>query len=183
MRHEEIAYSMGYRVTEDGRVLGLRTTERKLQLNRAGYYQFSYSKRTPRIRVHRLQAFQKFGAKIYESGMMVRHLDGNKHNNSLSNIEIGTNSQNQLDRKAEERQAAGRYAASFLRGLSNDQVIEIRIASANGARVVDLAKTYSIVKSTVSSIVTGKLYADIGGPIREPKKCGRPTRKLGRGTA
>ena len=182
MRHEEAAYLLGYRVTEDGRVLGLSGNERKLQINAAGYYRFSYRKDKPQIRVHRLQAYQKYGVRLYEAGMVVRHLDGNPENNSASNIEIGTQSQNMQDRDAAVRKAHAKKAASFLRRLTDEQVIAIRVAYASGVKGIVLAKQYEVSKSTISWIACGKLYSEVGGPIAPPKKCVRK-KNMGRGTA
>ena len=82
---------------------------RKLRLStsnsRIKYYVFSVrcdGKSYP-VAVHRLQAFQKFGTRMFESGMVVRHLDGNPLNNSVENIEIGTNSDNMMDIPKEVR--------------------------------------------------------------------------------
>lgn len=40
--------------------------------------------------IHRLQAYQKFGDKIYEDGIVVRYLNGDRYDNSYDNIGIGT---------------------------------------------------------------------------------------------
>ena len=183
MRHEEIAYSMGYGITEDGRAIGVTGKERKLQISASGYFRFSYRKDRPAIRVHRLQAYQKFGGRIYDAGMVVRHLDGNSKNNSYANIEIGTNQQNQMDRLSADRLAAAKHAASFLRGLTDDQVVAIREAYAAGVTGVALAAKYGTVKSTISEVVTGKLYAEVAGPIAQPRNRGRSAVCTGRGTA
>lgn len=49
------------------------------------------------IRFHQIQAYQKFGEKMFEKGIVVRHLDGNPLNNHWDNIAIGTQSDNMLD--------------------------------------------------------------------------------------
>jgi len=46
------------------------------------YFSFRVNKKIVKIYAHRLQAFQKYGDKIYENGIEVRHLDGNLLNNS-----------------------------------------------------------------------------------------------------
>ena len=48
-------------------------------------------------KVHILQAYQKFGDKIFEEGIVVRHLNGNSLDNSWDNILIGSYSDNRLD--------------------------------------------------------------------------------------
>ena len=49
------------------------------------------------IKVHRMQAYQKFGDKIYNENLVVRHVNGNYLDNSLDNIELGTDSENMMD--------------------------------------------------------------------------------------
>ena len=56
-----------------------------------------------RFLFHRLMGYIKFGDKIYEKGMQVRHLDGNPLNNSSDNIGIGTQSENRYDMTEEAR--------------------------------------------------------------------------------
>lgn len=53
--------------------------------------------------VHRLQAYQKFGDKIFENKIVVRHLNGNYLDNSWDNILIGTFSDNKMDIPKENR--------------------------------------------------------------------------------
>ena len=82
-RKEVEAFNKGYRINKDGivnykdkevngfirkvyKILGFRTIEGKCQ----------------HCSFHRLQAYQKFGDKIYENGIVVRHLDGNPLNNT-----------------------------------------------------------------------------------------------------
>ncbi|MCM3130078.1 HNH endonuclease [Paenibacillus provencensis] len=48
--------------------------------------------------VHRLVAYLKFGRKeLFKDGIVVRHLDDIKHNNSWINIDIGTHEDNRRD--------------------------------------------------------------------------------------
>ena len=53
------------------------------------------------VAIHRLQAYKKFGDKIFEKGIVVRHLNGNSLDNSWDNIVIGTQSDNMFDRSKE----------------------------------------------------------------------------------
>ena len=58
-----------------------------------GYLSFnirlSKGSKPTRSFVHRLQAFQKFGEKIFKDGIVVRHLNGVSTDNSYDNIGIG----------------------------------------------------------------------------------------------
>ena len=86
----------------------------KLNLSKE-YYTFTIriGLKTRRVRVHRMQAYQKFKDKIYEDNIVVRHLNGNSLDNTFNNIGIGSQSENMFDRPREERAKHGRLAASF----------------------------------------------------------------------
>ena len=49
--------------------------------------------------------------------------------------------------------------------LRDDEVVEIRVKFAAGARQVDLAAEYRINQNTVSSLVTGRTRTRAGGPV------------------
>lgn len=73
-----------------------------------GYYKKGLGKR--RIRVHRLVAYQKYGDRIFEEGIQVRHFDNNSENNLDENIRIGTPSQNMMDCPEEDRKRRAKIA-------------------------------------------------------------------------
>ena len=58
---------------------------------------YRYNGRPCTINVHRFIGLFKFGNKIFNSELQIRHLDGNSLNNSWYNIGIGTRSQNMMD--------------------------------------------------------------------------------------
>ena len=103
--NEEIASKMGYEVI-DGVVYKPNGEEQKLHLT-LGYPRFSIwlkdTKKTKRVSVHRLVALQKYGNKIYQKDIDVRHLDENKLNFLEDNIDIGTRKQNYMDIPKEKR--------------------------------------------------------------------------------
>ena len=97
-RNEIEVFNKGYRINKDGVVKHLNIIVVGSMQN--GYKQFGYrdsEHKTKHCKFHRLQAYQKFGDKIYEEGMVVRHLDGNPLNNTWDNIEIGTDYDNHMD--------------------------------------------------------------------------------------
>ena len=89
----QIASERGYFVTKDGLVF-FNGKQRKLNLKNKKYQYYCFNIRIDgkpkRIEVHRLQAYQKFGDKIFEKGIVVRHLNGDSTDNSYDNIGIGT---------------------------------------------------------------------------------------------
>lgn len=164
-RIEEKAYQAGYRVTEQGDVISPYSGKPlKLWMRKHGYMSFSYD-HTDKVWVHRLQAFQKYGERIYEKGIQVRHLNGDSLDNRAENIAIGTQSDNMMDRRPEDRIAHAKHAASHIRKLSNEDVVAMREARAAGAKLSELCRRYGMSMGGISDIVTGKQRADVGGPI------------------
>lgn len=92
------AYDEGYRVANDGSIISPDGNVKKTRVGNDNYMRFTIGidgLRSP-IMVHRFAAYQKFGEIMFAADC-IRHLDGNSLNNSLDNLEIGTNSDNRLD--------------------------------------------------------------------------------------
>ena len=69
------------------------------------------------VRVHKFQAYVKYGDLIFDKGVVVRHLDGNSLNNSYQNIVIGSQSENMMDRLPEERKNQLNSCSKISRGF------------------------------------------------------------------
>lgn len=69
-------------------------------LNTQGYrkIQITFKGKKIMVFIHRIQAFKKYGKKLYEEGIQVRHLNDIKKDNSWENIAIGTAKDNYQDR-------------------------------------------------------------------------------------
>ena len=117
------AFERGFDIDKEGNVIGIRGNKLK-GCNERGYIQFSMRINDKRVNIfaHRLQAYKKFGDKIFEEGIVTRHLDGNPINNSWDNIEIGTHSDNMMDMKPEVRSSKAMHATSFVRKFDRDEV-------------------------------------------------------------
>ena len=123
-----LAYEKGYRV-RDNCVLGLHKKQPlKLLSSRAGYFYFNIRIQCKSIKVflHRLVAYEKYQDKLFEPGIVVRHLNGNQKDNSFENICIGTNKDNMLDRPFKDRLQHAIKASSSIRKFSNEQVKQIK---------------------------------------------------------
>lgn len=99
------AYNKGYRITEEGEVMGLKNKILSPRIQN-GYKNFCTRTKSGEryiVKYHRLQAYQKFGNKIFEENIVVRHLDSNSLNNSYKNIAIGTESDNSMDKDPKVR--------------------------------------------------------------------------------
>jgi len=122
---EKIANKRGYYVTEEGQLLNPNGNE--ISYNGSNGYMrtsFKIDKKDTKLFTHRLQAFQKYGNKLFEEGIMVRHKDGKPLNNSWENILIGTNSDNQMDIPEQVRIKKAKHASSFVRKYNKEEVKE-----------------------------------------------------------
>lgn len=156
------AKKRGYRVTPGGEVISPFGRVLSTWPNKKGYLSFSIASRVSGKRanllVHRLAALQMFGEAMLDTCMEVRHLDGNPTNNRLSNLALGTPSQNSFDRPPEKRRLHSLRAARKLRKLSFEEASRLREDRRKGHTYKELCLKYGISKSTVSYIVNGKTY-------------------------
>jgi len=127
------AYRKGYRIIDNKIYSPYKKGFIKGYLNTGGtgrgdYRCFSvnYENKPGRVFVHRLVAFQKFHNKIFEEGMVVRHLDGNPLNNSEENIAIGTDYDNSMDRSKEDRIKHATKASLANRKFTDKEMKEIK---------------------------------------------------------
>jgi hypothetical protein len=107
------------------------------------------------IKVHRMQAYQKYGDALYKDGIIVRHLNGVSTDNSYDNIAIGTMSENMMDIPASIRIAKSVYAASFLRRYNKEDVMKFYIE--NGKSYKKTMEKFNISsKGTLHFILNGR---------------------------
>ena len=123
----KIASEKGYVVDDNGSVF-YNGKQRKLRFKSKNQKYYCFTARinctTTRIEVHRLQAFQKYGSKIFEDGIVVRHLNGDSTDNSIANIEIGSYQDNSLDVPQKRRIEHAQYMAGFTQKYNHDEVYE-----------------------------------------------------------
>jgi len=105
-------YKNDYIVYENGSVYSLkRKVFLKEHLNKNGYIQVMI--KSKREYLHRVVAISFYG----DSNLTVDHIDGNKHNNELSNLEFVTQSENNK-RYREKTNDANRIKATKSRSNS-----------------------------------------------------------------
>lgn len=124
MKKEQEVFRRGYRITESGELLSPKGEVLKGTKNTTGYKRMSYKSKGKQIFVdfHRLQAFQKYGNKLFEEGIEVRHLNGNRLDNSFKNIALGTHSDNMMDIPEQIRIDKALHATSFIRKYDKNEV-------------------------------------------------------------
>lgn len=124
MKIEEVAFKRGYRVTTEGKCLNPKG-EVKGSTKYRGYLALKLrveGRSSVTVYIHRLQAFQKYGEALYEQGVVVRHLNSNKEDNSWDNVAVGTQSDNMLDIPEQERIQHAVVASSYRKKYNNEEV-------------------------------------------------------------
>lgn len=159
---EVIAFNKGITVNKDGKAFNSNGKQIGFQTKNGNYIyniikvRDPFDKKSIPVKIARLQAYQKYGDKIYESGMVIRHLDGNSTNDSYDNIKIGTYSENNLDIPPKQRQLNCLGSTKSTRKYSDELLIQIRKEKAEGARNFELCNKYNIPKSTMCHILKTK---------------------------
>ena len=162
MNREQIAYLLGYRVTKDGNLLNPKGIKLGC-VNHHGYEQtgLNVNKKHKNIFTHRLQAYQKYGNKLFEDGIVVRHLNGNKIDNSWDNISIGTQRDNILDIPKEKRKRKNLNANKSHIKYPKSLVYKLREEYNELKSYKKLSVKYNIPMSSVQSLIkVRKVFKD-----------------------
>lgn len=156
-----LAYQKGYRVLNNqvfnpkGNLIKGYISTRTRRFNyKIHSFSFIYNDKTVHIRTSRFVAYQKFGNKIFDTTLQVRHLDSNSLNNNEYNIGLGTGSENCMDKISEIRMKTAINASSKIRKFSDAIVAEIKEKNKNGVSYNKLMKEYNISsKGTISFLI------------------------------
>ena len=143
-----------YCITNSGKVYSLKSRRfLNTQYNDGGYEVITLRSngKTNTLKIHRLLCLV-FKSNEYFDGAMVNHIDGNKKNNNLSNLEWVTRSENVLHA----------YDLGLIknkpRQLTDDDVHLICQTLEDGARVIDVAKEFNVDRTIVYSIYNRQSY-------------------------
>jgi len=101
------------------------------------------------MRFHKFQAYTKFGDKIFIKKNVVRHLNGIKTDNSYDNIEIGTQSDNIMDRLEKDRKGHVKNKE----GIPDDIKKKIIKDREDSISYRKLAIKYGFPKSTIMDMI------------------------------
>lgn len=135
------------------------------KLSHTGYPVIAYRYRSlgidMKVQVHQIVAYQKYGDRIFQPGLMCRHRDNNKTNFDSSNVVLGTALDNYFDNAPETLTKLNAILAAEgkkRRKLSPQQAEEIRSRVQSGETYASLAKCFGIAKATISYLVNYKTY-------------------------
>ena len=106
------------------------------------------------VLVHRFIAYPKFGDNIFKEGIVVRHLDDNPNNNTWNNLELGTPSQNMMDKSEESRIKSSHLASLSARVYSDEEINLIRKDRASGLSYKEIGDKWNITKSSARHFST-----------------------------
>jgi len=104
---------------------------------------------------------------------VVRHLDGNPHNNEPVNLAWGTVAQNASDTVRHGRSARGTRQPFAV--LSDGVVLESRSRVAAGETIEAVARSLGVDGRVVGKAVAGEAWRHVGGPIT-PRGTKQPPR-------
>lgn len=124
-------------------------------IDKNGYVRYHLNKDNKAFpkRAHRL-AYEHFVAPIAE-GMQINHIDMNKQNNRVSNLES-------VSAKRNMRHAVEQGATKRRRYLSRDEVSRIKWELNIGAKTcVEIAKDFKVAPANIYDINQGKTFRNV----------------------
>jgi hypothetical protein len=154
-----------YEVSDTGEVRNIKTGRvMKQSTDTKGYPQLELHAggigRT--TKVHKLVAWAFLGEPPFDKAQ-VNHIDGNKKNNSVGNLEWVTCRQNirhsWINRKPLRGEAHGNAK------LTEDKVLEMRRLRHEGVSQKEIAATFGVELATITDVVSGRSWVHVGGPL------------------
>jgi len=158
----------GYYATEDGQIVSVKRSvnvQLKGIFSRDGYRVAVLYKdgRHFSRKFHRLILEAFVGER--PKGMVCRHLDGNKLNNSLSNIVWGTQKENMDDAKRHGTYHHGEN--HYLAKLSDKDIETIKTMVISGSKQVEVARLFNTSKGLLHGIMVGSTRSDVRPDLTE----------------
>ena len=148
-----------YYITDEDKVININTGREVKQNTKERYIRVSMLKKDgkcTRLLCHRLK-MMAFNPVENMENLQVNHIDGNKKNNNLTNLEWTTSEEN-------IRHAIDNNLRATINGASKltpEQVIEIYRRATNGERNIDLGKEFNIHPDQVGRIKNKKAWKEI----------------------
>lgn len=153
----------GYRVSDQGRVIGKRGKLIRPAVGHGGYHKISAYVGGEKINasVHRMVAMA-FHGPAPDGRPWVAHGDGDPTNNSPSNLRWATAKENSADRESHGRTFRARGALCGTAKVSEAEALDIK--SEYGAGVITqsmLGEVFGLTHQAVWSIVNGKNWGHL----------------------
>ncbi len=168
-----------YLVSDDGRVYN-ETTKNEISIiysNRYEKVKLQLKNKTHTKAVHRLVA-ETFLEKV-EGKNEVNHIDGDRRNNNVNNLEWVTHLENMQHASMLRLMSSGSTHLSAK--LSEKDVADIRILFSQGVCDADIVKEFNIGPGTVAKIRYRQTWKDVLPNLKYPEKSTSihcPTKKL-----
>lgn len=154
------------KVTKDGRAYNLITGRelskpRKCDCYRKLSWQHPKTKKIIQIQLHRI-VWAYFNG-IPDSSLVINHIDGNKQNCALSNLELVSVKENNYHARTNNLVYIPRGEERDNAKFSDDDVCYVRKLYAKNKfiTVKDIAEKYNCSKCIVSAMLKGKYYSHI----------------------
>ncbi len=132
-----------YFVTEDGKVIGSRGYELKLNAGKSGYVQIRCAKLNKTFSVHRMVA--EIYIPNFENKTDVNHINGIKTDNRVSNLEWVSRSENMIH-------SVHILGKKYIGKLSENDIEFIKNnykSRTKGSTQVDLAKRFGVTQAAI----------------------------------
>jgi len=146
-----------YFISDDGNVLNSKTGKIiRHQDNGNGYKKVTLTNNGVQMQryIHRMVA--ELYIPCVKNKNQVNHIDGNKNNNHVKNLEWVTNQENQLH--AHKTGLKGNGDKLWNGKFSINDLLKIKELSESGIKRYIIAKEMNCSKSTISDILNGKRY-------------------------
>jgi len=160
MIYKEIIGFPNYKISDNGFVINRSGLKMKPFVDKDGYLRVRLSNNGKKktFAIHRLVCSHFVINNLNKAE--VNHKDGNKENNSASNLEWVTRSENTKHAYSTGlKSALGSFNGAAK--LTEDLIPTIRLKINEGYKQKEIAKLYGLDQSTISNIKTGKLWAHV----------------------
>lgn len=149
----------GYKVSSEGRIIGMNGSEIKGVLHNDGYRFIWFHGKI--VAMHRIIA--KCFCNGYEDGKVVDHIDGNKQNNKASNLEWVTQKENiRRSRENNQQPVTTKTYTGKLTKLEREKITELFGTGEYSKR--ELAKLFGVSHTTICDLLNGRHLYTGGSP-------------------
>lgn len=152
-----------YKISDHGNVYSIRNNKELVKSNTKGYWKVKLcdlNHKVHTLKVHRLVAIAFI--ENPENKPLVNHIDGNKRNNHISNLEWADNKENITHAAKNGLLADVKGKNNGMAILNEEHIKEIRgFHEQKIFNTVQLAKKYQVSRSAISLIVNRKTWSHI----------------------